>query len=363
MLHTPLINFHRDAGARLVGFAGWEMPVYYEGLIKEHHYTRQHASFFDVSHMGRIDFRGAGAADLLERLNTRTIGGMQVGQCRYSHMCRDDGGILDDVIVSRLEDRFLVVCNASNREKLLGWWEQQKSGFDVAFEDKTMETAMVAIQGPAATATMERLLPFDLSDLKRYHFKTGEVYGADYYVARSGYTGEDGVEIILPAHLAPTALNMLITQSAAMRRPVKPAGLGARDTLRMEAGMPLYGHELSEEWDPISAGLGWCVHLDKDFIGKAPLQKIQENGPSKMLVGFEVDSKRTPRQGARIVSNGEQVGFVTSGITSPTLGKVIAMGFVPPRLSEVGTVVEIDLGSATLPGKVVPLPFYKRPKK
>jgi aminomethyltransferase len=363
MLQTPLINFHRESGARLVDFAGWEMPVYYEGLVKEHNYTRQHASFFDVSHMGRVEFRGDGAADLLERLNTRRIGDMKVGQCRYSHMCREDGGTLDDVIVSRLDDRFLVVCNASNCEKLLGWFDQQKSGFDVTIEDKTMETAMVAIQGPEALETMDQLLPIDLGDLKRYHFKTGEVYGANYYIARSGYTGEDGVEIILPAHLAMTALHMLASQSDQLGRPVKPAGLGARDTLRTEAAMPLYGHELSEEWDSISAGQGWCVHLDKDFIGKTALQKVKENGPRQTLVGFEVQSKRTPRNGAPIVSNDEQVGFVTSGITSPTFGKVIAMGFVPPALSEVGTPIEIDLGKTTVPARVVPLPFYKRPKK
>jgi aminomethyltransferase len=364
MLQTPINAFHRQQGAKLVEFAGWEMPVYYEGLVKEHHYTRQHASFFDVSHMGRVHFRGGGAADLLEKLNTRRMGDMKIGQCRYSHMCREDGGILDDVIVSRLEDEhFLVVCNASNREKLLGWWDQQKAGFDVVIEDKTMETGMVAIQGPEAMETMNRLLPIDLSDLKRYHFKTGEVYGANYLVARSGYTGEDGVEIILPAHVAPTALHILLTQSREMGREIKPAGLGARDTLRTEAGMPLYGHELSEDWDSISAGQSWCVHLDKNFIGRDAMQKVKNQGPSKMLVGFEVQSKRTPRNGAPIDENGEHVGFVTSGIASPTLGKVIAMGFVPPKLSEPGSVVEIDLGKASVSARVVPLPFYKREKK
>ena len=362
MLQTPLINFHRDSGAKLVEFAGWEMPVYYEGLIKEHNYTREHASFFDVSHMGRIEFHGHGAADLLEQLNTRRIGDMNVGQCHYSHMCRADGGILDDVIVSRLEDHFLVVCNASNRDKLLGWWDQQKAGFDVSIVDRTMETGMVAVQGPEARASMDQLLPFQLSDLKRYHFITGRTYGADYFVARSGYTGEDGVEVIMPAHLAPTAVHMLLTQSAELGRPVKPAGLGARDSLRTEAGMPLYGHELSEDWDSISAGQSWCVHLDKNFIGKQALQKVKDEGPTKKLVGFEIDSKRTPRPGAPILDNGQHVGFVTSGLASPTLGKVIAMGFVPPSLSEPGTPVEMDLGRTNVPAKVVPLPFYKRPK-
>ena len=361
MLQTPLINFHRDSGAKLVDFAGWEMPVYYEGLIKEHNYTRAHATFFDVSHMGRVTFRGDGAADFLERLNTRRIGNMKVGQCRYSHMCRDDGGILDDVIVSRLEEYFLVVCNASNRQKLLAWWEQQKPGFAVTIDDKTMETAMIAIQGPEAMETMDRLLPFDLAELKRYHFLTGKVLGGNYFVARSGYTGEDGVEVIVPAHLAHTAVHMMLSQSEDMGRPVKPAGLGARDVLRTEAGMPLYGHELSEEWDSITAGQGWCVYLEKDFIGKDVLQKVKAEGPQKVLVGFEVDSKRTPRPGTLIRKGGDHVGEVTSGVSSPTLGKVIAMGFVQPALSEAGTRLDIDLGKVTLPATVVPLPFYKRP--
>jgi len=363
MLQTPLINFHREAGAKLVDFAGWEMPVYYEGLIKEHIFTREHATFFDVSHMGRVEFRGGGAADFLEKLNTRKIGDMKIGQCRYSHMCRDDGGVLDDVIVSRVDDCFLVVCNASNREKLLGWWDQHKTAFDVQIEDKTMVTGMLAIQGPEAMETMDKLLPIDLSDLKRYHCKTGRVVGADYFVARSGYTGEDGLEVVMPAHVAHTALHMLLGQSEDLGRPIKPAGLGSRDSLRTEAGMPLYGHELSEDWDSISGGQSWCVHFDKEFIGKSALQKVKEQGPKKIIAGFEIDSKRTPRPGAKILNDGDTVGEVTSGLASPTLGKVIAMGFVPPRFSEVGQDLEIDLGKSHLPAKVVPLPFYKKPKK
>lgn len=360
MHQTPLIQFHRDAGARLVEFAGWEMPLVYSGILEEHHYTRQHATFFDVSHMGRVEFRGAGAGPLLERLNCRRIGDMAVGQSRYSHMLRDDGGILDDVIVSRLESHFLVVCNASNREKLLGWWEKQRAGFDVEIVDRTLETGMLAIQGPEAIETLSKLLPFQINDLKRYHFKAGEMMGAPYFVARSGYTGEDGVEIILPARLAGAAAGMLVEQSQDLGCPVKPAGLGARDTLRAEAAMPLYGHELTEEWDPITAGQGWVVHLDKDFIGKATCARVKEQGSSKSLVGLEIDSKRTPRQGAPILHDGETVGVVTTGVSSPTLGKVIAMGFVPQKLGAVGAKLDIDLRGSTLPATVVAMPFYKR---
>ncbi len=355
-------DFHHRQGARLVDFAGWEMPVFYTGLIEEHNFTRQHATFFDVSHMGRVYFEGPGAEALLERLNTRRIGDMKVGQCRYSHMCREDGGILDDVIVSRLEEKWLVVCNASNREKLVAWWEKQRRGFDVTIDDRTTETAMVAIQGPEALESLDRLLPFKVSDLKRYHCKTGSFMGQAYYVARSGYTGEDGIEIIIPAHLGEAAVGMLVENSADIGRPIKPAGLGARDTLRTEAGMPLYGHELTEEWDSITAGQGWAVDLTKEFIGQATCARVKEAGPAKVMIGLEIDSKRTPRQGATILAGGAPVGTVTSGTTSPTLGKVIAMAFVQPQHSAVGTALEIDLRGSTLPAKVAALPFYKRGK-
>lgn len=360
MRQTPLNGLHKELGGRMVDFAGWEMPVVYSSIIEEHQHTRRHASFFDVSHMGRVEFRGPDAGALLERLNTRRIGDMTPGQCRYSHMCREDGGILDDVIVNRRDQDFLVVCNASNREKLLAWWERQAAGMAVELRDTTFETAMVAIQGPKAIPTLEALLPFQIGDLKRYHFRTGELFGAQYLIARTGYTGEDGVEIILPAHLAAPAMNMLISRSAAMDAPIKPAGLGARDTLRTEAAMPLYGHELSEEWDPITAGQGWIVHLDKDFIGKPAIEKVKVAGPRKTLVGIDVDSKRTPRQGAVILAGGGEVGAVTSAVSSPTLGRVIAMGFVAPEHAQVAAPLEIDLKTSKLAARVAPLPFYKR---
>ncbi|MBI5863278.1 MAG: glycine cleavage system aminomethyltransferase GcvT [Planctomycetes bacterium] len=280
---TPLIEFHRRNGARLVEFAGWEMPVVYTGIIEEHHWTRRHASVFDVSHMGRVEFRGSGAEAFLEHACKRRIGDMKTGQSRYSHACREDGGILDDIIVSRFEDHFMVVCNASNREKMLAWWGRQKRGFDVEITDRTFETAMVAIQGPEAIETIDKLLPFPVGDLKRYHFKTGSVVGASYTIARSGYTGEDGVEIILPANFADAAMTMLGSASEQAGRPVKPAGLGARDTLRLEAAMPLYGHELTEDWDPISGGQAWCVDLTKNFIGQPAIHRVKESGPRRVI--------------------------------------------------------------------------------
>lgn len=362
MLQTPLNDFHRTAGGRLVDFAGWEMPVVYSSIIEEHNFTRQHATFFDVSHMGRVEFHGSNAGALLERLNTRRIGDMAVGQCRYSHMCRDDGGILDDVIVSRLAESWLVVCNASNREKLLGWWKQQSAGQGVDIVDKTFETAMLAIQGPEALETLDRLLPITVSDLKRYHFKQGHALGAAYYAARSGYTGEDGIEIILPAGFGLMAVNLLVEKSAEIGRPIKPAGLGARDTLRLEAGMPLYGHELTEEWDSITAGQAWCVDLSKSFIGQPALQEVKARGPKRVMVGLELEGRRAARQGARLSKDGAEVGVVTSGSHSPTFDRPLAMGLLDPACSEPGTVVQVDLRGSPVAASIVKLPFYKRGK-
>jgi aminomethyltransferase len=362
MLQTPLNAFHRDCHARLVEFAGWEMPVVYTGIIEEHNYTRQHCTLFDVSHMGRVEFRGPDAEKLLERLNTRNISASAPGMCRYSHMCKDDGGILDDVIVSRFEDHFLVVCNASNREKLLAWWEQQRRGFDVQITDRTLETAMVALQGPEALETMGRLLPVPIGDLKRYRFKTGNIMGVEYFVARSGYTGEDGVEIIVPATVAPMAIRMLVSRAEEIGRPIRPAGLGARDTLRLEAAMPLYGHELTEDWDSLTAGQEWAVDLTKEFIGSAVLQRIKAEGPRRKIAGFEVEGKRIARQGAPILRDRQPVGVITSGTQSPTLGKNIAMGLLQSELCPIGTQVEIDIRGNRCAAVIVPLPFYKLKK-
>ncbi len=362
MLQTPLNAFHREHDARLVDFAGWEMPIMYSSIHEEHVLTREHATMFDVSHMGRVEFRGPDAEAFLEKLNTRNIGSAKPGMCRYSHICKENGGILDDVIVSKAEDHFLMVCNASNREKLLGWFDTQRQDLNVQIKDNTLETAMVAIQGPEAIETLSKLLPFPIDDIKRYRFKTGNVMGAEYYIARSGYTGEDGFEIIVPTRFAMTAVNMLIGQSADMDRPIRPAGLGARDTLRLEAGMPLYGHELSEDWDSITAGQEWAVDLSKDFIGAAALRKIKEAGPARRVAGFEIEGRRIARHGATILQKDTEVGQITSGTMSATLGKNIAMGLVKSELAEPGTQLLVDIREKPTPATVVPLPFYKRGK-
>ncbi len=362
MLQTPLHDFHRSLGARMVEFAGWEMPLLYTSIIEEHHHTRTATSVFDVSHMGRVEFRGAAAESFLERLCTRRLSDMKVGVSRYSHVCREDGGILDDVIVSKLDDYWLMVCNASNRLKLLAWFEQHRQGVDVQINDVTFATAMVAVQGPRAVDSLAAFIPVPLADLKRYHFKTGKVLGQDYYVARSGYTGEDGYEAILPARLITTLAHMLLEQSKDAGIPIKPAGLGARDTLRLEAAMPLYGHELMEEWDSITAGQAWCVDLTKDFIGAAAMRAVKETGPRRHIVGFELEGKRVGRQGAEVFHEGRAVGVVTSGTHSPTFDKVLGLALVESRAGAIGTKLEVDLRGARAAGTVVSIPFYKRAK-
>lgn len=362
---TPFYEFHLQQGAKMVEFAGWEMPLLYKdaGIIAEHEHTRNAVSIFDVSHMGRLKFTGRDATAFLQKICTRNIEKGVEGQSMYSLVCRPDGGVLDDVIVSRFPDHWFMVCNASNREKLLAWFEQHRAGLKVDIDDQTFSTSMVAVQGPEAIPMLDDLLPEPPSDLKRYHFHTQRyMMFVTFTVFRSGYTGEDGVEIIVSNTVAGMAMKFLGSGDE-KTSVLKGAGLGARDTLRMEAGMPLYGHELTEETDPISAGLGWAVDLNKDFIGVEPLRKIAADGPKRKLVGLFVEGPRAARQGMTVRHNGQDVGIVTSGAVSPTLKRPIAMAYVDAALAAPGSTLTVDLRGTETPATVTPLPFYKRPKK
>src|SRR3954468_10088473 len=302
---TPVYDFHVSAGARLVDFAGWEMPIIYRSIIDEHEQTRKSGSVFDVSHMGRLHFKGPDTLKFLDKLVTRKIADMVVGQSRYSLVCNERGGVMDDVIVSRDSKYWLVVCNASNREKLLKHFNDvlRAGDYDLDMSDQTEATVMVAIQGPKVIDRLSDALGQDLKNLKRYHFISDSFMLVKYSVFRSGYTGEDGVELILAAKMAGMAMKLLAGKLDKPDATIKPAGLGARDTLRLEAGMPLYGHELTEDIDPISAGLGWAVDLTKDFIGLEALRAIKERGPTKKLVGLELEGKRIARQGSPVKSS------------------------------------------------------------
>jgi aminomethyltransferase len=315
--------------------------------------------------MGRLKFTGKDAEKFLQRICTRNIGKGVEGQSIYSLVCNESGGVLDDIIVSRFEKYWFMVCNAANREKLLAWFRAQiaKSRDNVEIEDETESSAMVAIQGPKAVGLLDELLPEPVSGIRRYHFEQMRyMMVVNFTVFRSGYTGEDGAEIICGLNAASMAANYLFKSGKSEHEILRPAGLGARDTLRMEAGMPLYGHELSETGDPLSAGLGWAVDLDKEFIGVDALRKINAEGPKQKLVGLFIDNPRSARQGMSVLHEGKTVGIVTSGTVSPTLKRCIAMAYVHAPLATVGTTLSVDCRGTPLPATVTPLPFYKKPK-
>ena len=374
MHKTPLHQFHLDYHGKMVEFAGWEMPMMYTGIHDEHVQVRTSGGVFDVSHMGRVKFKGRHARKLLERLCTRRITDMQAGQCRYSLICNEQGGVRDDVLVYRFDDDdFIVVVNASNREKLLAHFEAVRAAEDlkVTIDDQTESTAMIAVQGPKVMDLISQFSK-EIPTLKRYRFVVKNLLVMKVVVSRTGYTGEDGVEAFLPASMVNMAIKLILkdidmTQAEAL---IKPAGLGARDTLRMEAGMPLYGHELGEEICALSCGVDFAIKMDKHaldrgerFIGQDALEKvIAEGGPKEKIIGIALDGKRTAREGNEILAGGKVIGRVTSGCLSPTLGHAIAMALVDAGHTEPDTALEIDTGRARLVGKVVPLPFYKAPK-
>ena len=362
---TPFHAYHLSEGAKMVDFAGWDMPLHYGSIIDEHRQVRTSGGLFDVSHMGRIRFTGKNACRLLDRLCTRQILGMGDGQARYSIVCNEHGGCHDDVLVNRISDtEYLMVCNGANREKINQHIQANKGDYVCKIKDETEATAMLALQGPKVMDVISGVSS-EVPNLKRYRFTTKNLFIASVMISRTGYTGEDGVEIILPKSFANKAVEMMLA-NLPDKTMIMPAGLGARDSLRLEAGMPLYGHELTETIDPISAGLQFAVKLDKGtgdneaepFIGQEALQTIAENGPKQTLVGLTLEGRRSPRQGMSVL-NGEQViGEVTSGCFSPTFEKPIAMAYIDSEFE--GDEVMIDFGRTQLPATIAPLPFYKR---
>lgn len=353
---TPLFQRHTELKARVVPFGGWDMPVQYAGIAPEHKAVRAAAGIFDVSHMARVNFGGPGALDLLEHVFTNSVSTMKDGQVRYGLVCNEAGGILDDILVYRWPYGFAAVVNAGNREKILAWLEKHRAGRDVQIQDQTLDTTMIAVQGPKSVELVAGMFADDVTKLK-YYFATPTRYkDKPCVVSRTGYTGEDGFEVIVPNDLGATLWDDFLARGAL------PCGLGSRDTLRLEAAMPLYGHELNETINPISAGLGWAVKLDKgEFVGRAALKSVDPTTPVR--VGLELDSKRAAREGCAIFdAGGAQVGTVTSGSLAPHLDKSIAMGYVNPAVANVGGALDVDLRGTRVPATVVPLPFYARVK-
>jgi aminomethyltransferase len=379
LLHTPLYDWHVAQGARMVDFAGWAMPVQYQSIIAEHEATRSKAGVTDISHMGRLRFEGPGAAVFLAELLTRRVADMELGQVRYSLVTNDGGGILDDVLVGYYHNDngqpfYVMVVNASNRAKIVGWIHAhlpperaEAPGREVLFTDVSRLWAMFAIQGPHSVDILQPLIDVDLQWMRYYRGAAVRILHPAArrqggIISRTGYTGEDGFEISVDSDIAPAVWQAIFDQGREFG--LVPTGLGARDTLRLEAGMPLYGHELSELVQPYEAGLGFACHLSGyDFPGRDALLRIQQRPLARQRIGLELEGERVARQGYSILHDGVPVGEVTSGTFSPTLHKPIAMGYVTPEHAAAGAMLEIDVRGRALPARVVPLPFYQRNHK
>jgi aminomethyltransferase len=358
---TALHAVHAELGARFTEFGGWDMPVRYGSIIDEHVAVRSAAGLFDLSHMGELRVEGPGAGEGLAWALVNDPRRLSPGRAGYSLLCQPDGGVIDDLIVYRLEEeRYLVVPNASNREVVATELAARLSGHEAVLADETLTTSLVAVQGPAATATVGRLTDQPLEAIRNYAAAEATVAGIDVLLARTGYTGEDGFELFCAWDDAPALWAALA--DAGRDLSLLPCGLGARDTLRLEAGMPLYGNELDRGTTPFEAGLGWAVGLDRDFVGREALAASAE-APRKRLVGLGLRGRGIARHGYPVAHPGEPepTGVVTSGSQSPTLRRAIAMAYVRPEDAAAGTMLDIIVRDAAVSAEVEPLPFYRRP--
>jgi aminomethyltransferase len=350
--YSPLDAQHRALGARMVPFGGWDMPIQYEGVLEEHRACREHAVVFDVSHLGSLRAVGPGAFDLLQTTLTNDLHRIAVGRAQYTHLLDpDDAHVVDDIIVWWVgDDDFIVMPNASNTERIAGAFGRAADHPGVTIDDITSTRVVLAVQGPQARAKLRSIAP-EAASVGRFAVQPFHWDGADGYVAGTGYTGEHGVELHVPVDAAASVWTALLGAG------IVPAGLGARDTLRLEAGLPLHGHELGPGITPLQAGLGWVVRFDKGpFRGSVPLAAERDRGPSRRLRGLLLEGRRFPRAGYPVLVDGEPVGEITSGNFSPVLERGIALAFVPPDVSE-GAAVEIDIRGTPTPATVVALPF------
>jgi aminomethyltransferase len=357
---TSLTDEHRALGARLVPFAGWRMPVQYAGIKKEHEAVRTRAGLFDVSHMGELLVEGPQAVAAVDRLVTNDVSKLEVGRALYTVCCNEAGYILDDLIVYRLEnEKVLVVCNASNRDKIVAHFAKNIS-LGTPWNDVSDAWALLALQGPNAAAVMRNLgAPQDVLELPLFHVTHASLAGVDLWTARTGYTGEDGFELFCASEDAVTLWRALL--EAGEPEGLQPVGLGARDTLRLEARLMLYGNDITEETHPFEAGLGWVVKLDAgDFIGRNALRAIKASGLQRKLVGFEMTGRGIARHGYPILADGKPVGEVTSGSPGPTVGRNIGLGYVPRALGKAGASLGIEIRGKAVDAVVVRTPFYKR---
>ncbi|MDX2187855.1 MAG: glycine cleavage system aminomethyltransferase GcvT [Opitutaceae bacterium] len=359
---TPLYDFHVSRGGRLVDFAGWEMPVQYKSILEEHKAVRAAAGLFDVSHMGEVDVQGPDALAFLQVLVTNDLGQMTDGRVVYSPMCLENGGVVDDLLVYRRgPDDFFLCVNASNIEKDLAWIRQQAARFNVTITDRSDETALVALQGPKAAAILQALTATDLSSIRYYHFAVGTIAGIPCVLSRTGYTGEDGFELYHAPKDSVALAEALMAAGAA--HGLQLAGLGARDSLRLEAGYPLYGHELSADISPLTAGLAWTVKLEKgvEFIGAPALRREKESVFARKVIFFRTGDRRIVRAGTQVQNGDDQtVGTVLSGTLSPLLNEAIGSALVGATAST--KYMQVDIRGEKLPLRLVKPPFVELKK-
>jgi glycine cleavage system T protein (aminomethyltransferase) len=355
---TPLYNKHLEAGAKIVPFAGYEMPVQYPtGILAEHRAVRERAGLFDVSHMGEFIVQGGDALGFVNYVTTNDAARLEVGQAQYSVICNEQGGALDDCIVYRFADHYMIVVNASNREKDLAWIAGFAPRFGVQLTDRSDDIALLALQGPRAQEILSRISAVPLDAIRYYHFAEGQVAGRAAVISRTGYTGEDGFELYLDAQDAVAVWEAVLAAGAEFM--IGPIGLGARDSLRLEMGYILYGNDLSEDHTPLEAGLGWVTKLDKpDFVGKAALAEQKTKGVRQKLVGFRLQERGFPRHGYEVRVNGEPAGEVTSGTVSPMLDQGIALAYVAAESAKPGQKAEIMVRDRAAAAEVVKTPFY-----
>ncbi len=358
MIHTPIHDEHLALGARMIDFFGFHMPVMYSSIIDEVNCVRQRVGLFDLTHMGRIEVSGPDRLEMVKAAVSKNVKTVPVGAARYGLLLTDEGTVKDDVLIYREEEMVHIVVNCSNRQVDHDHFLAHAKGRDVTVRNVSDEQAMLALQGPASERALEPLVETDLSELGYYRFLRTRISGTDVILSRTGYTGEDGFELFLPPDQGARIWRELLSSGADVG--MQPIGLGARDVLRLEAAMPLYGQELTLERNPIEADVTFGVSMKSEFTGKGALVRVKEEGSSIRRVGFVVDARRIPRTGMEIFVGGEQVGWVTSGTMSPTLEKVIGMGYVPVAHSETGARFDIDIKGKRFPAEVVEMPFYKR---
>lgn len=359
MKKTPFYEKHIEFNGKMVDFAGFKMPIQYSSIINEVKAVRERVGLFDVSHMGEIEISGKDALDFVNWVTTNDVSNLNVWQAQYTTMLYPDGGIVDDFLIYRLPERYLLVVNASNQDKDFEWIMKNEKG-DIEIRNRSDNYFQLALQGPLSEGLINQILKKDISNLRFYWAKEEEIGGCKVIISRTGYTGEDGFEIYGDAQVGSKIWDLLMETGEASETHITPCGLGARDILRLEMGYCLYGNDITKETTPLEAGLIWLVKMDKlDFIGKEALAKQQKEGITRKLVGMKFEGRAIPRHGYAIYKDGEEIGLITSGCHSPTLNYPVAMGYVKKPFHKVGTNIEIEIRKKMIDGDVLTLPFWK----